>query len=387
MTEAHINPLTLKAARKRAGLDVAGLAEKLTVAHAADKVRAWEAGTARPTFPQARTLASVLRVPFAALFLEPGTLGSQDLPDLRTTGGRGRAFSVDLCEVYRDALRKQAWVREVREHEGVSKVVFVGAWRRATPAHGARAIERLLGLSDGDRAQCATPDEFLRLLVRRAEDAGILVLRSATVGSNNHRPLDVEEFRGFAIADDVAPLVFVNTADAKAAQVFTLIHEIAHLWRAETGISQPSLEMARALATDAEAFCDAVAAELLVPQKQLEAQWNTNGDLSNNCDELRRRFKVSGMVIARRAFDLGLVKKTEYRAFMAEQMRLARAKARGTGGPEFTTMVRLKNGSVVTDMVTRAVRGGELLWREASQLLGVTPRIVAQLVEQQSGST
>lgn len=386
MTEAHINPSTLKAARKRAGLDVDGLAAKLSVTHAADKVRAWEAGSARPTFPQARTLAAVLHVPFAALFLEPTTLGSQDLPDLRTTGGRARSFSVDLCEVYRDALRKQAWVREVREREGFGAIEFVGACRNGSPAQGARAIEKLLALSESDRAQCATPDDFLRLLARRAEDAGILVLRSATVGSNNHRPLDVDEFRGFAVADNVAPLIFVNTADAKAAQVFTLIHEIAHLWRAETGISQPSLEVVRALDKDAEAFCDEVAAEFLVPKKQLEAQWSA-ASFAENCDHLRRRFKVSGMVIARRAFDLELVGKTEYRAFMSEQMKLARAKARGTGGSEFTTMVRLKNGSVVTDMVTRAVRGGELLWREASQLLGVTPRIVAQLVEQQSGST
>lgn len=386
MTEANINPSTLKAARKRAGLDVARLAEKLTVAHATEKLRAWEAGAARPSFPQARALAAALHVPFAALFLEPDALGAQELPDLRTTGRRPRGFSIDLCEVYRDALRKQAWVREVREREGLGASAFVGACHDADPTQGARAIEKLLALDDGDRALSATPDAFLRLLARRTEDAGILVLRSAVVGSNNHRRLDVDEFRGFAIADVIAPLIFVNTADAKAAQVFTLIHEIAHIWRAETGVSQPSLEVARAPDKGAEAFCDAVAAEFLVPKTQLEAQWIRGRGLAANCDEHHRRFKVSGMVIARRAFDLGLVGKTEYRAYMAEQMKLARAKPRSAGGPTFTTMVRLKNGGVVTDMVTRAVRGGELLWREASQLLGVTPRVVAQLIEQQVGS-
>ena len=388
MTDAHINPATLKEARKRAGMHVAQLAEKLSVKDAKEKVLSWERGEARPSFPQARRLAATLQIPFAALFLEPKTLGSKELPDLRTVGGRAGTFSLNLQDVYRDALRKQAWVREVREKEDASPIRFVGGFKKsATAESGAKAIEALLEISVADRSESASPDDFLKLLVRHAEDAGILVLQSSTVGTNTHRPLDVEEFRGFAIVDRLAPLVFVNTRDAKAAQVFTLIHELAHLWRDETGVSLPSLEVPRAMDNDAEAFCDAVAAEFLVPKKTLEAMWDDSLDLAENCVLGRRRFKVSGMVIARRAMDLRRVAKVEYREYMSEQMRLASAKQKSGGGPSPTTMVRLRNGDTVTQMVTRAVRGGELLWREASQLLGVAPKVVGQLVELQIGGT
>jgi len=194
----------------------------------------------------------------------------------------------------------------------------------------------------------------------------------------------VDEFRGFAIPDERAPLVFVNTADAKAAQVFTLVHELAHIWHAETGVSQPALRAPRTARRDAEPVCDQIAAELLVPEQALRAGWNRRATLRENGEELRRRFKVSGMVIARRALDAGLITRRAYGPYMTEQMNLARARPKGTGAPPFLVMVASRNGMTVTDMVARAVRGGELLWRDAGALLGVKPNMIAQLTGQQA---
>jgi Zn-dependent peptidase ImmA (M78 family)/transcriptional regulator with XRE-family HTH domain len=378
MTEALVNADSLKAARKRAGLALADVAERM--GQPEDKVQAWERGDARPTFVQAKKMANVLHVPFASLFAAPTVAPTVDLPDLRTVGGRGaRArFSIDLIEVYQDALFKQGWVSDARREEA-APLAFVGAGRGiGDPAAGAIAIRKLLGIDAATRRGAPQADDFLRVLVQRAEAAGILVLRSSTVGSNTHRPLDVAEFRGFAISDEYAPLVFINTHDAKAAQVFTFIHELAHLWRAETGVSRPDIELAQRKHAEAEAFCDAVAAEALVPAAELTPVWSKGERLASNADRLRRTFKVSGLVVARRARDLGLVTQKAYAAYAAEEM--ARVyKRSGDSGPSFLTMVKLRNGAVVTEMVVRAVQAGRLLYRDASLLLGVQPPIVDKL--------
>jgi Zn-dependent peptidase ImmA (M78 family)/DNA-binding XRE family transcriptional regulator len=378
MAEALVNPKSLRAARDRAGLSTASVAERLQQTET--KIEKWEAGDARPTFVQARRLATVLHAPFASLFTDPGSVEPVDLPDLRTIGGRRThaRFTIDLVEVYQDALFKQGWVAEERREEK-APLQFVGAGRRErNPKIGAEALRALLNLDLEARESCRQPEDLLRLLIQRAEAAGVLVLRSSTVGSNTHRPLDVEEFRGFAISDPHAPLVFINTADAKVAQVFTFVHELAHLWRAETGVSRPDIEHSSRVHAEAEEFCDAVAAECLVPADELVPAWSKTASLAVNADTLRRRFKVSGLVVARRGRDLGLTSQREYALYAAEQMQRTPKNA-SDSGPSFLVMVRLRNGNVITDMVVRGIRAGRLLYRDAAMLLGVQPPTVDKL--------
>lgn len=245
----------------------------------------------------------------------PGRARVRRSADLRTIGGRP-SFSLDLLEVYRDAQRKVAWAHEHRKQHGFEPLDFVGAGAsvraRSTVAAGVQAIEKLLKLDPDDRRKARDSEDFARLLVARAEDAGVLVLRCSTVGANTHRSLDVSELHGFAIADPIAPLVFINTNDTKAAQVFTLVHELAHLWRAETGVLQPALDPRSDGRSHAEALCDAIAAALLVPANTLRAAWRPHESLAANADRLRRELKVSRMVLARRALELSLVPRSEF---------------------------------------------------------------------------
>jgi Zn-dependent peptidase ImmA (M78 family)/DNA-binding XRE family transcriptional regulator len=372
MTKARIQPATLSAARARVGLTVDVVAERMDVA--VQRLKDWESGAEQPTFNQARELANIVRLPFAALFAPP-TPRSTILPDLRTQGGRSSPVSVDLYEVYQDALFKQHWVADVRRDEGFEPLAFVGAGQSSNDvARAAAAITSLLQIVAPEQRRGAS-EAFLGVLVKAAELAGVLVLRSSTVGSNTRRALDVQEFRGFAIADVYAPLVFINTADAKAAQLFTFVHELTHLWRAETGVSQNELTSSSTYG-DIERFCDAVAAEVLVPMADVVAVWQSTRSLEENLPALKRRYKVSALVVARRARDAGLITHENHAAWAAVEMQKLSAKKKSDGGPTQDVLVPLRNSPTVTEMVVRGVRAGQLLYRDAATLLGIQPAFI-----------
>ena len=137
-----------------------------------------------------------------------------------------------------------------------------------------------LSLCIADRNTTRTWQAFLKLLIQKSEALGIWVLCNGIVGNNTHRTLDVEDFRGFAIADPVCPLVFINNKDAKAAQIFTLVHELAHIWIGQNGISDVGLENDLELEHgEVEAFCNQVAAEVLVPAHVLQDRWQDDSDV------------------------------------------------------------------------------------------------------------
>lgn len=236
VVEAHITPRVLRWARERGNLSREAVAEKIHVGP--DRLEAWEAGRARPTFRQAQDLARRFAIPFGYLFLPEPPAEAPPIPDLRTVANDPRRrLSAELTALLHDVVDKQRWYREFQEEEGASPVRLVGRFPPgSSPDVIAGDIERTLGVGALRRA-AGSPDDFLRLLAGRAEETGVLVMRSGIVGNNTSRRLSVDEFRGFAISDDLAPLIFINARDAKSAQVFTCLHELAHLWIGQSGIS------------------------------------------------------------------------------------------------------------------------------------------------------
>ena len=193
---------------------------------------------------QAEFLANKLQIPYLTLFLtDPPLADPVPIPDLRTRSGKPvSAPSRSFIGVINDALIRQDWFRDHKVRQGRQKLAFVGRYTIKDPVVDVAANMRsVLGVNAEFRQQCSNWEQFLRKLIKKVESAGILVMRSGIVGHSTHQRLDAEEFQGFAISDPYAPLVFINDTDARAAQIFTLAHELAHIWIGETGISNARL--------------------------------------------------------------------------------------------------------------------------------------------------
>jgi Zn-dependent peptidase ImmA (M78 family) len=361
-----VKPELLRWARERARLRIEDLLQRFP------KLREWEAGEAQPTFRQLEAFSDATTVPFGYLFLPDPPDEPLPIPDFRTLGDKPvRRPSPNLLDTVFDMQRRQAWLREERIEEGQSPLSFVGsATPDAVPARIASAMRRVLGLAGGWADLQGTWSDALRTLRDRAELAGIIVVINGIVGNNTRRKLDPEEFRGFVLPDEYAPFVFVNGADGKAAQMFTLAHELAHLWIGEAGIFD--LRDMQPATDPRERFCNAVAAEFLIPEDELRRAWRENASTREPFGALARRFKVSELVAARRALDAGLTDRDAffrfYRAYEEDERRRA---ARQASGGNFYATQNSRVGRAFAEAVVRAVREGRLLYRDAFQLTGL----------------
>lgn len=276
MARAHINPATLQWASTRSGVGAADLAK--TFGKPPEAIEEWFEGSSAPTFKQAQVLAKRLRVPFGYFFLSQ--LPEDDLPirDFRTVRGVDlREPSINLRDVVTDVLLKRDWYRDFRTAHQETPVACVGRFSIKSPVgEVAEDIRQTMDFEQKVRPQDRS--QFLSTFVTLVEEQGILVMRNGIVRQATNRPLEVEEFRGFSIADRMAPVIFVNNADSSNAKVFTLAHELAHLWIGEGGVSDADLTIERGNSDAIEQFCNEVAAELLLPWPELEPFWNTKSE-------------------------------------------------------------------------------------------------------------
>lgn len=368
MSTALVTPELIKWARKRVNLTPAEVAKKITVSE--ETLSAWEIGDAHPTFRQAEHLAQKLYIPFGYLFLSKPPPIQSVLPDLRTVKGEPASDpSPEFYDVLNDALRKQEWYRSYLVDEGADRLPFIGRFSVDSPVEAvSNEIQYSLAISQEARPQSADWEVFLQKLMRKVEQAGILVLRNSVVGNNTHRHLRVEEFRGFVISDEIAPLIFLNGSDAKSAQIFTLIHELTHLWIGESGISNPDYQRRPEEQTSpSERFCDSVAAQALVPELEFLSGWVPNLPVGRNLTSLSRYFKVSQVVILRRAYELGNITNDEFQDYYVTSLRGKGSPSQGGG--DFNRNVLVRNSHTFTTAIVDAVLSSRISEREAARLL------------------
>ncbi len=360
-----VAPAMLRWARERAGLSLATLKESFP------QIEAWESGEARPTLKQLERFAKKTHVPFGMLFMESPPDEALPIADFRTMRGTRRRPSPNLLETIYLCQQRQAWYRAHLQTMGYAPLPFVAtASLTDDPLAIAADIRRRLHFEMAERSSLPTWSEALRHFIEQVELVGILVMASGIVGNNTHRKLDPDEFRGFTLVDDIAPLVFINTADTKAAQIFTLAHELAHVWLGRSGVSDADVASFPPL--DVERWCNQVAAELLVPRDALQEMYDPDADLTVELDRLARQFKVSTLVILRRVYESGLLDRETFRqTYEATLARLRQIERRGSGGGSFYRTLNVRVSKPFAQAIVTSALEGQTLFREAFQLLGI----------------
>jgi Zn-dependent peptidase ImmA (M78 family)/transcriptional regulator with XRE-family HTH domain len=367
VTRVKVNPELLVWARERAGLEAADLE------HRFPKIAGWEAEEVEPTIKQLEGFARAVHVPFGYLFLPVPPDEPLPIPDFRTLNGRGvRRPSPELLDMVYACQERQGWYKEFSLTTRQPEAQFVGSARLIDPPLAiAASMAETLSFDLEARAACRTWEEALRLFIAQAENIGVLVMVSGVVLSNNNRRLDPEEFRGFALADRRAPLIFINGSDSKSAQMFTLAHELAHLWLGSTAVSDASAAPNVGHRRE-EVWCNAVAAELLVPLAALRNDLVDDEQVERAVGRLSRRYKVSSLVILRRLLDAGWLDRAAFDlAWTAERARLRAIAERIGGGGDFyrTTLSRVSRR--FARALVESTLEGQTLYRDAFRMLGV----------------
>lgn len=380
-----VNPQILIWARESAGFDVATASKKLALADskassAIEKLHAYEAGMRAPSRPLLVRMAKQYRRPLLTFYLnEPPR-----------TGDRGKDFRTltHAFEPLQNAL-VDALVRNVRARQQIVKdalvwaqdrepLQFVGSYEFGRGTEGlVESIQRSIGFDREQYRQFRTQAEAFNYLRTCVERTGVFTLLLGNLGSH-HTNLSTEVFRGFALSDDIAPFVVINDQDAKAAWSVTLLHEVAHLWLGETGISGGSY------VRNVEKFCNEVASEILVPEDELRASfdygaltdWNSSIEA---IDLLASSWKVSSRLLAFRLLRQGAIARQQFEKlgkFFFERWEAERTKQKAKdrssdGGPSYYVLKRHRVGTALLDVSERLLRAGELSTTRAATVLGV----------------
>jgi len=366
MTGVAASVPVLRWAAQRARLNNSDLAARF------HKWPLWLSGKAQPTLKQLEDFARLTHTAIGYFFLpEPPAL-ALPVPDFRTMRDEALAEpSSDLLDTLYLCQQRQDWYRNHARMNALPALPFVGsASVQQAPEAVAHSLRSTLGLSITARRQLPTWTDALRQLIAKAEDAGVMVMVSSVVGSNSHRKLDVGEFRGFALADGLAPLIFMNGADSKAAQMFTLAHELAHVWLGATGVSDTQAGQVPEQQT--ERWCNHVAAELLMPIEELRAAHKRNVPIPDEIQRLAREFKVSTLVALRRLFDAGYINRAAlWQHYRDEQERLRTLKERSSTGGDFYRSLGARTSKRFARAIVSSTLEGLTSFPDAFRMLGM----------------
>ena len=371
--EVDVNMLTW--AIERAGYDPSEFAQKMP------QVTAWLNDERKPTVKQLEAFSKKIHLPYGYLFLPEPPKESLPIPFFRTKDGKGEKVSLNVYDTILTLQRRQGWLKEYLQDNGFEPLKYVGQFKNSQKLMSlprqareqsdnvdaiVNSIRSTLGLAEDWTRHRRNRQDALDYLVETIEDKGIITVFNGVVENNTSRKIEVEECRGFVLVDDFAPFMFINNADSKAAQLFTIVHELAHIWTGQSAgfdfrILQPA-------ADPIEALCDKVAAEFLVPEDTFNDQWHEDPNIQN-CSQF---FKVSEIVIARRAMDTGKINRERFFEFYEEcKNREVVKKQNKDPGGNFYATVRKRLSPTFVSHIHNAVKTGQLLYRDAYKLTGM----------------
>jgi Zn-dependent peptidase ImmA (M78 family) len=358
--ELNINPNILLWAVDRAGHEVDEFAFTFP------KLNDWLDEKKKPTFSQLQKFAKKVHVPFGYLFLQSPPVEQLPIPFFRTKNNNNKV-SINTFDTILLLKNRQEWLREYLQENEFDKKKYVGKFIHNFNYKNIVAdIRSTLNFTENWASYFPTWEQTLEHLTEKVEEAGIIMIFNSIVENNTHRPIPVKECRGFVLSDDYAPFMFINAADAKAAQMFTIVHELAHIWTGHSaGFDFRQMQPAN---DPVEELCDKVAAEFLVPENNFLKLWDKNKSFK----QLARGFKVSPIVIARRSLDFGKISKGQFFNFYNDYIQeLKNKQERQPGGGDFYRTAKKRISLTYAAHVNQAVKSGQLLYRDAYKLTGL----------------
>lgn len=364
--EIQLNPRVLKWARERGGYSETALAHKLKLK--TEKIHDWER-TGKISDTYLKKLANQTFTPFGMLFLSNPPAKEIDLPDFRKITSRERVHSPELVDTVNLMQRRVDIAREVLSELEASDIKFVGSLsKKLSIEKNANILLEYLGLDQLWTTRAKDTEDAIRTIRDHIEKAGILIFFNGVVGNNTHRSLNIEEFRGFAISDTKIPLIFINNNDSKSAQLFTIVHELAHIGLNESGITSETFD---ANSKSVEYFCNQVAAETLIPRSIFKRHWNPDFDYKKNVTQIAKFFRISKAVVARRAYDSKFLDYEQYNEFLNFKESLARDNA---GGGNFFNNQKVRIGDYFARLVKIALEKHIILYRDAFEVTQLKPK-------------
>ena len=363
-----IEPDMLRWARERAGLGLDKLQQSFP------KLGNWEEGELQPTLKQLEKFAKTVHVPFGYLFLKQPPAEPLPIPDFRTVNGQEVLRpSPDLLDTLYSCQERQGWYKEYARMIGQPALSFVGSASLAdAPQDVAQRMQQVIGFDIDARSESRTWEDALRFFVQQVDKIGVLVLINGVVCSNNRRKLSTREFRGFALSDKFAPLIFINGTDSKSAQMFTLAHELAHLWLNTSGVSNVSANSGQGFRKE-EVWCNAVAAEFLVPLATFKQHIQADEPLEQTVPRLAKIFKVSTLVILRRLLDARSIDRNTFDRAWNNEINQIRIRAENSsGGGDFYRTTAARLGQRLVKALIVSTLEGQTLYRDAFRMLGIT---------------
>lgn len=388
-----LNPEIFTWARSTAGLSADEAARSLGFNNtrdrsAAERLKALEAGDEEPSRSVLLRMAKTYRRSLLVFYLpEPPRTGDRG-QDFRTVpGAPPPLFNPNLDALIRDVRGRQTIVRALLEETEPQSANFIGAASMSDATEDlANRITQRLNFSRPEFRRQATVEAAFSYLREKIEAAGVYVLLLGNLGSH-HSNISVDTFRGFAIADAIAPFIVVNDQDARAAWSFTALHEVAHLWLGTTGVSGASIE------ARIERYCNDVAGELLLPTAEIRTLANLRraplASIIETVSTFATARKISRAMVAYKLLRADVITQATWRQvadhyrqeWIASRMREEEeADSGSSGGPSYYVVKRHRLGNALLETVRRSLGEGILTHTKAAQILGVKPRNVDPLL-------
>ncbi|MCL1993123.1 MAG: ImmA/IrrE family metallo-endopeptidase [Spirochaetes bacterium] len=347
----------------------------------------WKNNEKQPTFNQILEFSKKTGIPLGYFFLESPPAEHLPLLNFRTLdSAQATAPSRELIETYYQMAAIQDWMRDYLLDLGNEKLPFTASCKNEKDAGKvAASIRNALNMDVDWYSKSQNQGDSFRFIRQCFESIGILVMKNGIVGQNTHRPLDVYEFRAFTLADDYAPLIFINSRDSEGGQLFSLLHEAAHIWLGTHSFYNDSYGAAFNT-SPTETLCNAAAAEILVPQQVFIGKWNNSGlAVSQNVEKLAKYFKCGKAVIIRKALDNYFITRGQYKELTdAIAASFSAVKAKAKGGNYYDTMASRYSKQFILALAD-SVQEGRTLFKDARRLTGTNRETFAKFADEVRG--